>query len=92
MVQGRATDACRECSSRWLEECCDHGDWYRTKFLPGSYGEEWFHEAEGRWKRFPPDIIHYAMDPAMPPELRRQDVLFVYNGTETCFWPPEHNL
>jgi hypothetical protein len=24
----------------------------------------------------------------MPEQLKLEGVLFIYNGTETCFWPP----
>ena len=40
----------------------------------------------------PEDIIHYEPDPAMPQEIRREGVLFIFNGTETCFWPPTEEL
>jgi len=28
-------------------------------------------------------------DPKMPEQLKQEGVLFIYNGTETCFWPPQ---
>jgi hypothetical protein len=55
--------------------------------------DEWFYEqAPGKWKRIPPDIIHDEHDLTMPAEIRRGGVLFIYNGLETCFWPPLEEL
>ena len=54
----------------------------------------------GTWKPIPHDIVHQDEielknpnnDPKVTEEerqLRAEGVLFIYRGTETCFWPPE---
>lgn len=86
------TQAARKRLSGW-KKCCDHADWFRTQFKPGAAADEWLYEyAPGQWKVIPPDIIHYEHDPSMPAEIRREGVLFIYQGTETCFWPPSEEL
>lgn len=86
------TQAARKRLNGW-KKCCDHADWFRTQFKPGATTDEWYYEYEpGQWKRIPQDIIHYEHDPRMPEEIRREGVLFIYNGTETCFWPPIEEL
>ena len=43
----------------------------------------------GQWRDIPDDVIHYENDPKMPELLKQEGVLFIYNGAETCFWPPQ---
>lgn len=86
------TPAARRRLNNWTK-CCDHADWFRTKFKPGERTDEWFYEYEpGKWKKIPQDVIHYERDPSMPDDIRREGVLFIYNGYETCFWPPTEEL
>jgi len=66
------------------QKCCDHADVVKTQFRvnKSTSDDEWYWLHDGRWKRIPPDIIHWGVSaPGGEP------VLFVYNGVETCFFP-----
>jgi hypothetical protein len=69
--------------------CCNHGDvvdaQFETKKTPSGYVEEWYYKTPemAEYKRIPNDIIHWGE--AAPYGL---PTLFVYNGEEICFWPP----
>lgn len=72
--------------------CCDHADVVKTRFSVNktTNGDEWSYlDADGvTWKKIPDDIIHWG-DSAPG----GQPTLFVYQGKETCFFPPgENNL
>ena len=62
----------------------------RSPSLPGwssasGYVEEWYYKTPemAEYKRIPNDIIHWGE--TAPYGL---PTLFVYNGEEICFWPP----
>jgi hypothetical protein len=69
--------------------CCNHGDvvdaQFETKKTPSGYVEEWYYKTRemAEYKRIANDIIHWGE--AAPYGL---PTLFVYNGEEICFWPP----
>jgi hypothetical protein len=69
--------------------CCNHGDVVDAEFevrkTRSGYVEEWYYKiAEmAEYKKIPGDIIHWGE--AAPYGL---PTLFVYNGEEICFWPP----
>ena len=79
------------------EFCCDHGDRVKTKFtVDRSSGvDQWkyLEPATGLWRDIPDYIVHHGNDdpsvPRMPEALLREGVLFIYQGKELCFWPPE---
>jgi hypothetical protein len=72
----------------WVS-CCEHGDVVDAKFearkVDGRYRDEWYYKTDGMtgFKRIPDDIIHFGE--AAPWGL---PTLFIYNGIEVCFWPP----
>lgn len=75
----------------------------RSEKGPDGYADVWFYLKKGdevrtdEWVRIPNDVIHTEEDleadaktkNPMSPQLRAEGVLFIYNGTVTCFWPPE---
>lgn len=75
------------------ESCCSKADRVKTQFRVNkmSGGDEWWYlnPITNEWKLVPNDIIHYEDDPTMPAQLKVEGVLFIYNGIEVCFWPPE---
>ena len=76
--------------------CCDHTDRVQTQFrVDKSTGKDqwwWLDPKDSTWKLIPEDIIHEEYDPSMPEQLRREGVLFVYQGKPTCFWYPEGGI
>jgi hypothetical protein len=70
-----------------FKNCCEKADRFITSFKIES--GRWRYFSDGQWKEIPEDIIHYENDPAMPEQLKHEGVLFIYNGAETCFWPPQ---
>ena len=64
--------------------CCKYGDVVRTQFRVNRTNgqDEWWYLAKEGWKEIPPDIIHPSDKNA--PDGR--PTLFIYNGTETCFF------
>lgn len=65
-------------------KCCNHAEVVRTQFKVSKTdnGDEWYYLADGKWKRIPRDIIH-------PHDVHAPDgqpTLFIYSGTETCFF------
>jgi hypothetical protein len=84
-------------------KCCDQSDRFKTTFSVdrSTAGDAWFYEVDGKWVRIPDDVIHsdeiHARNPqddSLPEfqQMRREGVLFVYNGKPTCFWPPEGGI
>ena len=69
--------------------CCNHGDVVNAQFevrkTPTGYVEEWYYKTAemAEYKKISNDIIHWGE--AAPYGL---PTLFVYNGEEICFWPP----
>jgi hypothetical protein len=69
--------------------CCNHGDVVDAQFevrkTTSGYVEEWHYKTAemAEYKKIPNDIIHWGE--AAPYGL---PTLFVYNGEEICFWPP----
>ncbi len=93
----RLTEAARQRLS--FQNCCDQSDRFDTQFRVDKHtaGDAWYYRDGDKWVRIPDDVIHddeiHAKDPkddALPEfeEMRRQGVLFIYNGTPTCFWKP----
>lgn len=86
-----------------FNKCCDHSDRYETKFKVdrSTAGDSWYFLVDGEWVRIPDDVIHddeiHASNPkddALPEfaQMRREGVLFIYNGQPTCFWPPQGGI
>lgn len=73
--------------------CCNHADRVKTRFRVNreSGADEWWYldPKTEAWVRLENDIIHHEDDPTMPPQLKVEGVLFVYNGVPTCFWAPQ---
>lgn len=82
--------------------CCNQADRVKAEFRtvkdpsdPLGYRDEWYYLKKGdevradEWVRIPDDVIHHEDDPTMPPQLKVEGVLFVYNGMITCFWAPQ---
>lgn len=97
----RLTDAARKRFG--FQNCCDQSDRYETRFRVDKQtaGDAWFYQVDGNWVRIPDDVIHsdeiHAKDPkddALPEfeQMRREGVLFIYDGKPTCFWPPQGGI
>lgn len=85
--------------------CCNQGDRVKTQFRVSkeSGQDEWWFLKKGdteqtdEWVRIPNDIIHTEEDfdddakmkNKMSPQMRTEGVLFIYQGTPTCFWAPQ---
>jgi hypothetical protein len=72
-----------------FKRCCDHSDVFHTQFRvnKGNGQDEWYYKVEGKWKRIPPDIVHWGE--AAPDG---QPTLFIYADMETCFYPGESGI
>jgi hypothetical protein len=70
-----------------FKNCCERADRFKTAFKIES--GRWRYLSGDKWREIPDDIIHYEDDPKMPEQLKQEGVLFLYNGAETCFWPPQ---
>ncbi len=86
-----------------FQNCCDKSDRFETKFRVdrATAGDAWYYLVDGQWVRIADDVIHsdeiHAIDPkddALPEfeQMRREGVLFIYNGNPTCFWPPQGGI
>lgn len=72
--------------------CCNKSEIVKTKFrLVEVEGErypvegwEWLVPGTNIWRRVPRDIIHWD-----EPTPTKEGVLFLLNGTERCFFPPQ---
>ena len=66
------------------KSCCNHSDVVKTRFRVDrtTYDDEWWYLDGNTWRKVPSDIVHWN-DPT--PDGR--PVLFVYQGTPTCFYP-----
>ena len=72
-----------------FKKCCDHSDVVRPRFTVNktTNGDEWFWLDGDRWRRIPPDIIHWGQSaPSGEPTL------FVYSGKEACFFPGDSGI
>lgn len=72
-----------------FKKCCSHSDVVKTRFNVNktTAGDEWFWLDGETWRRIPDDIIHW--DEHAP---GGQPTLFVYDGQETCFFPPDGGI
>lgn len=86
--------------------CCEQAERLRTKFVASKNGE-WAYfpdpncvTSNCKTMTIPNDIVHSEgikaknLDDDKLPQfdaMRREGVLFIYNGVPTCFWPPEGN-
>lgn len=84
--------------------CCEQAERLMTKFV-ASPGGEWAYYPDPACTRkgckllpINNDVVHedelHALDPAddgLPEfeQMRREGVLFIYNGAPSCFWPPK---
>lgn len=86
-----------------FHNCCDQSDRFDTQFRVNrqTAGDEWYFRDGDNWRRIPDDVIHKDEIRAANPEddklpefeeMRRQGVLFIYNGNPTCFWPPQGGI
>ena len=100
MTWFRRAQPTKEAAARLgFSSCCEHSDRFVTKFKVSKVGgtDEWFYQDGNRWILIPQDVIH--TEGIIPPkghendpdflQLKAEGVLFVYNGTPTCFWAPE---
>jgi hypothetical protein len=72
-----------------FKKCCAKSEVVKTQFhvSKATAGDEWFWLDGETWKRVPPDIIHWNEHaPGGEPTL------FVYDGRETCFFPPDAGI
>lgn len=86
-----------------FKNCCDQSDRFDTQFRVdrSTAGDSWFYRVDGQWVRIPDDVIHsdeiHASNPdddKLPEfeQMRREGVLFVYDGRPACFWPPQGGI
>jgi hypothetical protein len=84
--------------------CCEHADRLKTKFVADASGD-WSYYPDPDCttkgcdlKPIPNDIVHEDRIRALNPyddrlpefdQMRREGVLFIYQGLPACFWPPE---
>lgn len=70
-------------------KCCDGADVVRTSFRVDktSGADAWWWLDGETWKRVPDDIIHW--NESAP---GGQPTLFVFQGRETCFFPPDAGI
>lgn len=87
--------------------CCEQAERLMTKFV-GHRGGEWSYypdpnctTAGCKLLPIPDYVVHEDPIRALNPkddgliefeEMRRQGVLFIYQGVPTCFWPPEPSI
>jgi hypothetical protein len=66
--------------------CCNHADVFKTQFRVNrdTAEDEWWHLDGNTWRLIPSDIVHW-----FDPTPDGQPVLFIYQGTPTCFYPGE---
>lgn len=66
--------------------CCNHADVFKTRFRVNrdTAEDEWWYLDENTWRLVPSDIVHWN-----DPTPDGQPVLFIYQGTPTCFYPGE---
>ena len=73
-----------------FKKCCDHADVVKTQFRVNRTDgrDEWFYEhTPGHFKRIPDDVIHWGVSAP-----GGQPTLFVYAGSETCFFPGDSGI
>lgn len=74
-----------------FHSCCAHSDVVQTKFRVNktSGADEWYWLQNGKWKRIPPDIIHW--DEHSP---NGEPTLFVVPGSNepSCFYPGDGGI
>lgn len=89
-----------------IATCCEQAERLMTRFVGA--GTEWSYYPDPdcahkgcKLLPIPNDVVHEepirALDPADNdlPEfkaMRREGVLFIWNGKPTCFWPPEGGI
>jgi hypothetical protein len=86
--------------------CCEHADRLKTKFVADAEGDWSYYPnpecitKECPLQPVPNDIVHqdgiHALNPyddRLPEfdQMRREGVLFIYQGEPACFWPPEQS-
>lgn len=87
-----------------FENCCEQAERLRTKFVPTINGD-WAYYPDPTCTHdgcqllpIPADVVHSDPIRAINPkdndlpefkEMRREGVLFIWQGIPTCFWPPE---
>lgn len=67
--------------------CCAGADIVQSKFRVAkdrSDAWDWVNPVTNRWERVPDDIIHWD-----EPTPTKEAVMFVYQGTPRCFFPPQ---
>lgn len=90
-----------------IHTCCAQSERLMTKFVGGA-GNDWSYYTDPSCTHkgcallpIPNDVVHdepiKALNPAdndLPEfkEMRREGVLFIWNGVPTCFWPPEGGI
>ena len=87
--------------------CCEEAERLRTKFLPSENGDWSYYPDPSCTDKgcqllpIPNDIVHDEPIRALDPKdddlpqfnaMRREGVLFIYDGRATCFWPPEPSM
>lgn len=88
-------------------KCCEQAERLMTKFV-GKQGGEWSYYPDPTCTNsgcpllpIPDYIIHNDpiqaldhKDDSLPEfeEMRREGVLFIFQGKPTCFWPPEPSI
>jgi hypothetical protein len=87
--------------------CCNDAERLMTKFVPSRNGDWSFYpdpactHAGCKLLPIPNDVVHddtvHAIDPkddALPEfeAMRREGVLFIWQGKPSCFWPPRSGI
>lgn len=86
--------------------CCENADRLRTKFVAAASGD-WSYYPDPNCttkgcalKPIPDDVVHEdeihaanGFDDTLPEfdAMRREGVLFIYQGEPSCFWPPDRS-
>lgn len=86
-----------------IATCCEQAERLMTKFVGA--GTEWSYYPDPNCTHagcsllpIPNDVVHEQPIKALDPKddgldefkaMRREGVLFIWNGKPTCFWPPE---
>lgn len=87
-----------------IAKCCKEAERLRTKFVPSVMGTNWAYFPDPKCTHagcpllpIPNDIVHPepvraldSKDDGLPEfdAMRREGVLFIYEGAPSCFWAP----
>lgn len=89
-----------------IGRCCERAERLMTKFVAGAAGD-WSYYPDPNCTHagcallpIPNDVVHNEPIRALDPKdndlpefqaMRREGVLFIWNGAPSCFWPPDQS-